>query len=106
MIQLLLDGAYQDIELVHLRMGFSKELKSTGKLKAAKFWELLRVIVAIYWIKLRMQPKVLYYPPAGPSLAPAIRDIVILGSTRWLFDATVFHFHAGGIAEYLSLIHI
>jgi glycosyltransferase involved in cell wall biosynthesis len=100
MIQLLLDGAYQDIELVHLRMGFSKELKSTGKLKAAKFWELLRVIVAIYWIKLRMQPKVLYYPPAGPSLAPAIRDIVILGSTRWLFDATVFHFHAGGIAEY------
>jgi hypothetical protein len=68
MIQLLLDGAYQDIELVHLRMGFSKELKSTGKLKAAKFWELLRVIVAIYWIKLRMQPKVLYYPPAGPSL--------------------------------------
>ena len=36
MIQLLLDGAYEDIELVHVRMSFSKELKSTGKFKFVK----------------------------------------------------------------------
>ena len=36
MIQLLLDGAYNDIELVHVRMNFSKELKSNGRLKLDK----------------------------------------------------------------------
>ncbi|MGA3080467.1 MAG: glycosyltransferase family 4 protein [Terracidiphilus sp.] len=100
MIQLLLDGAYQDIELVHLPTCFSKELKSTGKFKLAKVWELFRVVAAIYRAKLRVRPEVLYYPPSGPSFAAVIRDIVILGMTRWLFDKTVFHLHAGGISEY------
>jgi len=83
MIQLLLDGAYDDIELVHVRMNFSKELKSTGKLKLAKLWELFRVIAAIYRVKLIKRPKVLYYPPSGPSFVPVIRDIVVLGMTRY-----------------------
>jgi glycosyltransferase involved in cell wall biosynthesis len=100
MIQLLLDGAYDDIELVHVRMSFSKELKSTGKLKLAKLWELVCVVAAIYRVKLIKRPKVLYYPPSGPSFVPVIRDIVVLAMTRWLFDITVFHFHAGGISEY------
>jgi glycosyltransferase involved in cell wall biosynthesis len=100
MIQHLLDGTYQDIELVHVRMSFSKKLNSTGKFKLAKFWELFRVVVAIYCAKLRMRPEVLYYPPAGPNLVPVIRDIFILCTTRWLFDKTVFHFHAGGISEF------
>ncbi len=100
MIQLLLDGAYRDIELVHIRMCFSKELKSAGKFKFAKLWELFRVIAAIYWARISKRPEVLYYPPSGPSFMPVVRDIVILGMTRWLFSATVLHLHAGGIAEY------
>jgi glycosyltransferase involved in cell wall biosynthesis len=100
MIQYLLDGTYTDIELVYVRMNFSKELKSTGKFKFTKFWELIRVVAAIYRAKLRMRPEVLYYPPSGPSFAPVMRDIVILSLTRWLFGKTVFHLHAGGISEY------
>lgn len=100
MIQYLLDGTYREIELVHVRMGFSKELKSCGKFKLAKLWELFRVVAAIYYAKLRMNPEVLYYPPAGPKLVPVIRDIFILCTTRWLFRATAFHFHTGGLCEY------
>ena len=100
MIQLLLDGKYQDIELTHVRMHFSHELNSTGKFSLAKLWELVRVIVDIYRAKFRVRPEVLYYPPAGPSFVPVIRDIAILGMTRWLFRATAFHFHTGGISEY------
>ena len=104
MMQLLLDGAYRDIELVHVRMNFSKELKSTGKFEFSKIWELFRVVAAIYCVKLRMRPEVLYYPPAGPNLVPVLRDIFILCTTRWLFRATAFHFHTGGLCEYsLSL---
>jgi glycosyltransferase involved in cell wall biosynthesis len=104
MIQFLLDGVYRDIELVHVRMNFSKELKSTGQFKFTKIWELFRVVAAIYWAKLRMRPEVLYYPVASPNLLPVIRDIFILCTTRPLFRATAFHFHAGGLCEYsLSL---
>ena len=100
MIQLLLEGVYQHIELVHVRMNFSKELKSTGRFKFSKLWELFRVVVAIYWAKIRMRPEVLYYPVASPDFLPVIRDIFILSMTRRLFRAIVFHFHAGGLCEY------
>jgi len=100
MIQFLLDGAYQDIELVHVRMSFSKELNSNGRLKLGKIWELLRVTGAIYRAKFTMRPDILYYPPSGPNFIPVIRDIFILCATRWLFRKTVFHFHAGGISEF------
>jgi glycosyltransferase involved in cell wall biosynthesis len=100
MIQLLLDGVYQDIELVHVRMNFSKELNSSGRLKLHKIWELFRVAAAIYRAKFIMRPEVLYYPPSGPNYVPVIRDIFILCATRWLFNKTVFHLHAGGISEF------
>jgi glycosyltransferase involved in cell wall biosynthesis len=54
-----------------------------------------------------MRPEVLYYQPAGPNLVPVLRDIFILCTTRWLFRATAFHFHAGGVCEYsLSLNYV
>src|SRR5208337_3909223 len=100
MTQLFLEGEYRDIELVHVRMNFSKELRSTGKFEFSKIWELFRVVAAIYCAKIRMRPEVLYYPPAGPNLVPVLRDIFILCTTRWLFRATAFHFHTGGLCEY------
>jgi len=100
MIQFLLDGVYEHIELIHIRMNFSQELDSAGKFRLAKVLELARVISDIYLAKIRLRPDVLYYPPSGPRLLPVVRDIVILGSTRWLFRSTVFHFHASGIAAY------
>jgi glycosyltransferase involved in cell wall biosynthesis len=100
MIQLLLEGVYQDIELVHVRMNFSKKLMSTGHFQVSKLWELFRVVAAIYWTKIRLRPEVFYYPVAGPDILPVIRDIFILSMTRRLFRATVFHFHTGGLCEY------
>jgi len=100
MIQFLLDGAYKDIELIHVRMNFSKELKFSGKFYFAKVFELIRVVTMIYWHKLRHRPEVLYYPVASPDLLPVIRDIFILFTTRWLFRSTAFHFHAGGLCAY------
>jgi glycosyltransferase involved in cell wall biosynthesis len=100
MLQLLLDGVYQDIELVHLSTNFSKELNSNGKFKIGKIWELFRVAAAIYRAKFIQRPAVLYYPPSGPNYLPVIRDIFILCATRWLFNKTVFHLHAGGISEF------
>jgi len=100
MIQYFIEGKYKDIELTYVRMNFSQQLDSVGSFRLAKLWELFRVVAAIYIAKLRVRPEVLYYPPAGPRFVPVMRDIVILGMTRWAFAKTVFHFHAGGISEY------
>jgi glycosyltransferase involved in cell wall biosynthesis len=100
MLQLLLDGVYQDIQLVHLRTNYSKDLNSSGRFKLDKIWELFRVAAAIFRARFMQRTTVLYYPPSGPSYLPVIRDIFILCATRWLFEKTVFHFHAGGISEF------
>lgn len=102
MVQLFLEGTYQGIELIHTQTNFSKELKSTGKFKLVKVWEMFRVIASIYWARLKWRPDVLYYPPSGPSFIAVMRDIVVVGMSRRLFKKTVFHMHAGGISEYAS----
>jgi glycosyltransferase involved in cell wall biosynthesis len=100
MIQLLVEGNYRKISVCHVRMNFSQDADAAGKFRLRKIWELVSVVACIYWAKIRHWPDVLYYPPSGPRMLPVVRDIFILGSTRWLFDKTVFHFHASGISEY------
>jgi len=100
MIRNLLDGDYPGFELLHQRMSFSEEMDEVGRVSLRKLLELFRVIIGIVVCRVRFRPRILYYPPAGPSLVPVLRDLAILGSTRWLFRRTVFHFHAGGVGGY------
>jgi glycosyltransferase involved in cell wall biosynthesis len=100
MIQNFLEGEYRNIELIHVRMNFSRELDSAGKFRFAKLNELVRVIANIFRCKFIYRPDVIYYPPSGPRFFPVIRDMAVLGLTRWLFRFVVFHFHAGGLSEY------
>ena len=41
----------------------------------------------------------LYYPPAGPHLVPALRDMATLSVLRRVIPRMVLHFHAGGLSE-------
>ena len=100
MIRYLLDGHYPGFELLHQRLSFSGEMDEVGKFSLRKLLELARVILGVFAFRIRFRPRILYYPPAGPQLVPVLRDLAILGSTRWLFRRTIFHFHAGGIGEY------
>ena len=51
---------------------------------------------------LRRGPCVLYYPPAGPHIIPVLRDIVYLLAVRPLSRGAVFHYHAGGLPQYIA----
>jgi Glycosyltransferase len=81
-------------------MAFSSEMDEIGIFKLKKVWHLVVLIAKIYYYKIRFNIKILYYPPAGPNLVPILRDIVILLSTRFLFEKVIFHFHAGGVSEF------
>ncbi|MGF7213257.1 glycosyltransferase involved in cell wall biosynthesis [Skermanella aerolata] len=99
LIAQILTGEYRNARLHHVRMSFSSEMSAIGRVGLAKIWELLRVIAAIYVARLKTGSRVLYYPPAGPSKVPMLRDLAILVATRWMFNRTILHFHAGGVSQ-------
>jgi glycosyltransferase involved in cell wall biosynthesis len=100
MIQALLDGEYDEIELHHVRMCFSRSFDEAGAFRVRKLLVLLRTLIGITIGRWRSRAQILYYPPAGPMLNSVIRDIVLLICTRWLFEHTIFHFHAAGLPEF------
>lgn len=97
MTQLLLDGDYQQIRVKSVRMAFSETIGEVGKVRLQKLIELVSVVARIFRAKLQTKSEVLYYLPASPNMVPFLRDVVILGMTRWMFKKTVFHFQAVGI---------
>ena len=99
MIEKILRGVYEGVELLHVPMRFSREMDEIGSASIGKVIHLFRVIAEIYYFRFFKKGEVLYYPPAGPNRIPIMRDVIILISTRWLFNKTVFHFHAGGVSE-------
>jgi glycosyltransferase involved in cell wall biosynthesis len=102
MIQRLLEGTYQNVKFVHVRMGFSDGLDKVGKFHLSKLLELVNVMIRIVVARMRCGADILYYPPAGPNFVPIMRDLAILCGTRWLFRKTIFHFHSGGLCQYYS----
>lgn len=104
MIKLLVEGNYRDIEIIYVPTNFSRDLEGSGKFQLLKLWGLVRVVVNVYGAALRRRPSVLYYPTSGGGLMPVAKDIFNLGLTRWLFKATVLHFHASGVSEYLRTL--
>lgn len=100
MIQKMLEGDYGDVELCHVRMAFSRGMEEVGRFRIRKLFELVRIVARIVRVRFVEQADVLWYPPANPEMIPVLRDLAILGATRWLFRKTIFYFHAGGVADY------
>jgi len=104
MIEKIINMKYDSIKIYHVRMFFSSEFDEVGKFKFKKVFHIFYIIAMIYYYRFKHNIKVLYYPPAGPNLIPVLRDIIILNSVRFLFEKTIFHFHAGGVSEYRTQI--
>lgn len=105
-IQNIINYNYDKVLIRHVRLHFSKTLDENRKFSFHKLFELLKVILSIYWNRLFYSVKTLYYPPAGPDKLPIIRDCIILILTKWLFTDVIFHFHAGGLSEYYKKSNI
>jgi glycosyltransferase involved in cell wall biosynthesis len=99
MMQNILDGSYDSVQIRHVRMAFSREMDEIGTFRLQKIAHLIGLICRIVIARLRFQSEVLLYPPAGPNLVPMMRDVAVLLSTRWMFKRVVFYFQAGGLSE-------
>ena len=100
MIQTMLDGAYSDVTLLHLRMGFSAQMDDVGRFRIGKVFHLLQLVFKTYYLSLSQKISILYYPPAGPELVPVLRDIAYLLAVRGLFRTRILHFHASGLSGF------
>ncbi len=105
MIERMLQGRYNNVHLIHLRMNFSREMDEIGKFHPRKIFFLLAMVFRTYYFRVKEGCDVLYYPPAGEDKVPMIRDLIYLNLCRPLFRKVIFHFHAGGVSKYLNRLN-
>lgn len=101
MIKYMLDAKYENVKLYHVRMAFSKSFDDRGKFSFQKILHLFNIVLSIWKIRILYHPHIIYYPPSSAPKVALLRDVIILGCTRFLFKKTIFHFHAAGLSEEL-----
>ncbi len=99
---MLFEHDWGDVRVHCLRMAYSASIESVGRLAVGKLLHLGALIFKTWWAVLTKRPEVLYYLPASANKAPVVRDILYLGAVRWCFPKTIFHYHAGGLPEYID----
>lgn len=99
MIETLLRGPMPRVELRHVRMAYSEQLADVGKVRLRKLAHLGSVLGRTVRACATFRPDVVYYPPAGPDVVPALRDALTLLAIRPFAPRLVLHFHAGGLSE-------
>lgn len=102
MTQRLIDAQFDGLEIFHVRMNFSKDVKSIGKFAFSKIIHLFEVVRASIKTARKHQISTLYYMPVGNSMVPLIRDILILLCIRPFFREVIFHFRAAGAGMFVD----
>jgi glycosyltransferase involved in cell wall biosynthesis len=100
--QLLLQGEYSDVTLVHLPMLFSKDSSAQGKISLQKIAALVKLVVRTYHARIRRGVRFLYFSPGGPTPSAVIRDCIYLLAVRPIMCAEMLVFHSSGVAEYIE----
>lgn len=100
--QMLFDEKWEGFEVEKIRMAYSAEMEEIGRFRWNKLVHLLSLIRQTRAWLLAHPGAILFYPPASPQLTPFLRDVAYLLTTRNLAGRTVFIYHAGGLAEWVS----
>ncbi len=99
---MLFEDEWAGLKVERLRMAYSDTIDVVGKASFGKVLHLISLIFQTWKIAFLKRPKVFYYLPASSNKAAVIRDVIYLSAVRWCFKKTVFHYHAGGLPEYLE----
>lgn len=100
--QILFEHRWPGLEIETLRMAFSEDMESIGRLELRKLFHLFGLIRKSRRFLRQHPDALLFYPPASARWVPFLRDVVYLSMVRPLAAGTVFIFHAGGLATFAS----
>ncbi|HIG83506.1 MAG TPA: glycosyltransferase [Verrucomicrobia bacterium] len=101
-MQQLFDQRWEGLKIRYLRMAYSHSESEVGRFRIRKIFHLISLVIKSWFILIKNRPCCLYYPPASPNRTPVIRDVVFLLLVRPLAKDTIFHYHAGGLPEYVA----
>ena len=101
-MQQLFDQRWEGLKVRYLRMAYSHSESEVGRFRIRKIFHLISLVIKSWVILIKNRPCCLYYPPASPNRTPVIRDVVFLLLVRPLAKNTIFHYHAGGLPEYVA----
>ena len=104
-MQQLFDQRWEGIKVRSLRMAYSHSESEVGRFRIRKIFHLISLIIKSWCILIKDRPCCLYYPPASPNRTPVIRDVLFLLLVRPLAKDTIFHYHAGGLPEYVKSLN-
>jgi glycosyltransferase involved in cell wall biosynthesis len=102
MIEHLVRGQFERIQVHHIRLAFSGSMESVGRAELRKVVHLIAVLFRAARMRLQQRIDLLWFSPAGPNVVPVLRDVVLLGLLRMLYPRVVLHFHAAGLSEFLQ----
>jgi glycosyltransferase involved in cell wall biosynthesis len=115
MVKLMLDGFGGDrrrepvgaapvgeIECYHVDARVSDALEDIGSFRVGKLFLLLRYCVEAIWCRLRYGVRAFYYVPAPGKRAALYRDWLVMALCRPFFRDFVYHWHAGGLGDWLE----
>jgi glycosyltransferase involved in cell wall biosynthesis len=100
--KILFDHDWGHWEVRTLRMAYSEEMHSVGRMTLGKIFHLLWLIRETRRILREGPETILFYPPASANWIPFLRDVAYLCGVRRKTVGTVFIFHASGLAEWVS----
>ncbi|MBE7500424.1 MAG: glycosyltransferase family 4 protein [Verrucomicrobiales bacterium] len=90
------------LRVFHVNARLSREIDDVGRSRPGKLPVLLGHVLQALWWRCRHAIRVFYYVPAPPARTPLWRDWIVLALCRPFFARTVFHWHAGGLSEWLE----
>lgn len=99
MLDYLVKSEMPGVAIRHVRMELSSDENQVGKVRWMKAVRLVSVLLRVVLARLRYGRQILYYAPAGANRVSMLRDIALLGATRWMFPKTILHYHSSGHCE-------
>lgn len=102
MIDALLEGLRDELNIIHIRMDFSRHVHENRIFRIGKVGRLFKLIHEARSALKEHPGAILYYPPAPARWMPVLRDMFFLICCRRLAGKTVFHFHAYGLGGFLD----
>jgi glycosyltransferase involved in cell wall biosynthesis len=89
-------------EIVTLPLNCSDDIESVGRFQFRKILRIVEVALKLRRMVGVCGQAVVYYPPASPAWIPILRDAIFFAFARGRHRNWVYHFHAGGLPEFLQ----
>ena len=96
----------EDIEVIHWKMEFTKNIGSFRKFGIGKLIELAKVIARLFVIRSKGKIDIILYSTGGPHTVPIIRDIMLLPLSTLFSKKVWIHFQAAGIAGKIDNMNV